>query len=131
MANKIIHLWDNSWHIPSPNDDLQDSFGRKPHDLKYCNSSSKINAEDLRALSSSTIGELMADEECEVLVWPNSINEGYDELKDQYIFRITEKDGKTIDSLTTNNVVGFIGKGNTDICIHSRFASSNDNDFFL
>ena len=131
MANKIIHLWDNSWHIPSPNDDLQDSFGRKPHDLKYCNSSSKINAEDLRALSSSTIGELMADEECEVLVWPNSFNEGYDELKDQYIFRITEKDGKTIDSLTTNNVVGFIGKGNTDIRIHSRFASSNDNDFFL
>ena len=131
MANKIIHLWDNSWHIPSPNDDLQDSFGRKPHDLKYCNSSSKINAEDLRALSSSTIGELMADEECEVLVWPNSFNEGYDELKDQYIFRITEKDGKTIDSVTTNNVVGFIGKSNTDIRIHSRFASSNDNDFFL
>ena len=131
MANKIIHLWDNSWHIPSPNDDLQDSFGRKPHDLKYCNSSSKINAEDLRALSSSTIGELMADEECEVLVWPNSFNEGYDELKDQYIFRITEKDGKTIDSVTTNNVVGFIGKSNTDIRIHSRFAFSNDNDFFL
>ena len=131
MANKIIHLWDNSLHIPSPNDDLQDSFGRKPHDLKYCNSSSKINAEDLRALSSSTIGELMADEECEVLVWPNSFNEGYDELKDQYIFRITEKDGKTIDSVTTNNVVGFIGKSNTDIRIHSRFASSNDNDFFL
>lgn len=131
MANKIIHLWDNSWHIPSPNDDLQDSFGRKPHDLKYCNSSSKINAEDLRALSSSTIGELMADEECEMLVLPNSFNEGYDELKSQYIFRITEKDGKTIDSVTTNNVVGFIGKSNTDIRIHSRFASSNDNDFFL
>lgn len=73
----------------------------------------------------------MADEECEVLVWPNSFNEGYDELKDQYIFRITEKDGKTIDSVTTNNVVGFIGKSNTDIRIHSRFASSNDNDFFL
>ena len=74
---------------------------------------------------------MIADEECEVLVWPNSFNEGYDELKEQYIFRITEKDGKTIDSLTTNNVVGFIGKGKTDIRIHSRFASSNDNDFFL
>ena len=73
----------------------------------------------------------MADEECEMLVLPNSFNEGYDELKSQYIFRITEKDGKTIDSVTTNNVVGFIGKSNTDIRIHSRFASSNDNDFFL
>lgn len=131
MANKIIHLWDNSWHVSSPNEVIKDLFGREPQDLKYCNSTTNINAEDLRALSSSTIGEMMADEECEVLVWPNSFNEGYDELKSQYIFRITEKDGKTIDSVTTNNVVGFIGKGNTDIRIHSRFASSNDNDFFL
>ena len=122
-----IHLWDNSWHVSEPTEGQKDSFGRESKSLKR-------NGRDdicLRALSSSTIGELIADEECEVLVWPNSINEGYDELKDQYIFRITEKDGKTIDSLTTNNVVGFIGKGNTDIRIHSRFASSNDNDFFL
>jgi 5-methylcytosine-specific restriction endonuclease McrBC regulatory subunit McrC len=122
-----IHLWDNSWHVSEPTEGQKDSFGRESKSLKR-------NGRDdicLRALSSSTIGELIADEECEVLVWPNSINEGYDELKDQYIFRITEKDGKTIDSLTTNNVVGFIGKGNTDIRIHSRFASSYDNDFFL
>lgn len=122
-----IHLWDNSWHVSEPTEGQKDSFGREPKSLKR-------NGNDdicLRTLSSSTIGELMADEECEVLVWPNSINEGYDELKDQYIFRIAEKDGKTIDSLTTSNVVGFIGKGKTDIRIHSRFASSNDNDFFL
>jgi 5-methylcytosine-specific restriction endonuclease McrBC regulatory subunit McrC len=122
-----IHLWDNSWHVLESTEGQIDSFGREPKPLKRNGSDNMC----LHALSSSTIGELMADEECEVLVWPNSINEGYDELKDQYIFRITEKDGKTIDSLTTNNVVGFIGKGNTDIRIHSRFASSNDNDFFL
>lgn len=122
-----IHLWDNSWHVSEPTEGQKDSFGRGPKPLKRNGNDNMC----LRALSSFTIGELMADEECEVLVWPNSLNEGYDELKDQYIFRITEKDGKTIDSLTTNNVVGFIGKGNTDIRIHSRFASSNDNDFFL
>ena len=122
-----IHLWDNSWHVSEPTEGQKDSFGRGPKPLKRNGSDNMC----LHALSSSTIGELMADEECEVLVWPNSINEGYDELKDQYIFRITEKNGKAIDSLTTNNVVGFIGKGNTDIRIHSRFASSNDNDFFL
>ena len=122
-----IHLWDNSWHVSESTEGQIDSFGREPKPLKRNGNDNMC----LRALSSFTIGELMADEECEVLVWPNSINEGYDELKDQYIFRITEKDGKTIDSLTTNNVVGFIGKGNTDIRIHSRFASSNDNDFFL
>ena len=124
-----IHLKDNSWYVNDwiLNDFGQDSYGRKPEKLELARGNSEI----LHVLTSSTIGELMADEECEVLVWPNSFNEGYDELKDQYIFRITEKDGKTIDSVTTNNVVGFIGKSNTDIRIHSRFASSNDNDFFL
>ena len=124
-----IHLKDNSWHVNNwiQNDFRRDLYGRMPEKLEL----GRGNSEKLHVLSSSTIGELMADEECEVLVWPNSIYEGYDELKEQYIFRITEKDGKTIDSLTTNNVVGFIGKGNTDIRIHSRFASSNDNDFFL
>ena len=124
-----IHLKDNSWHVNDwiLNDFRRDSYGRKPEKLEL----GRGYSDNLRILSSSAIGELMADEECEVLVWPNSINEGYDELKDQYVFRITEKDGKTIDSLTTNNVVGFIGKGKTDVRIHSRFASSNDNDFFL
>jgi len=124
-----IHLKDNSWYVNNwiLNDFGQDSYGRKPEKLELARGNSEI----LHVLTSSTIGELMADEECEVLVLPNSFNEGYDELKSQYIFRITEKDGKTIDSVTTNNVVGFIGKGNTDIRIHSRFASSNDTDFFL
>ena len=94
-----IHLWDNSWHVSESTEGQIDSFGRERKTLKRNGSDNMC----LRALSSSTIGELMADEGCEVLVWPNSINEGYDELKDQYIFRITEKDGKTIDSLTTNN----------------------------
>ena len=135
MANKIIHLWDNSWHVSEPTEGLKDSFGREARDLKYSNSTTRINSEHLRILSSSTIGELMADEKSEVLVWPNSFNEGYEDLKDQYIFRITEKDGKAIDSVTTGNVVGFIGVGpersGVDIHIHSRFASSNEKDFFL
>lgn len=126
-----IHLWDNSWHVSEPTEGQKDSFGRGPKPLKRNGNDNMC----LRALSSFTIGELMADEECEVLVWPNSFNEGYDELKDQYIFRITEKDGKKVDSVTTGNVVGFIGsgfgQGKVDIRIHSRFASSNDNDFFL
>lgn len=122
-----IHLWDNSTLIHQEEEPV-----RPKHKLVIPLRKGREDVNNtLRSLSSSTIGELMADEECEVMVWPNSFNEGNDELKEQYIFRITEKDGKTIDSVTTNNVVGFIGRGNTDIRIHSRFASSNDNDFFL
>ena len=127
-----IHLWDNSWHVEKPNEIIIDLFGRKPHELKKWGDDTV-----LKTLSSYTIGELMKSEENAVLVWPNSFQKGNDELKDQYIFRISEKDGKTIDSVTTGNVVGFIGKGNTDIRIHSRFSSEkpdkkgNVNDYFL
>ena len=130
MASNIIHLWDNSWHASNPDETQQDSFGRRAKPLN-CKTSEKV----LRALSSSTIGELMKDEESVMMVWPNSFFKGNEELKDQYIFRISEKDGKNINSITTYNVVGFIGKGNTDIRIHSRFsnidAKGKGDDYFL
>jgi McrBC 5-methylcytosine restriction system component len=126
-----IHLWDNSWHVEQPNESIMDSFGRKPRVL---NIKPKDDTLVLKSLSSYTIGELMKSEENAVLVWPNSFQDGNDELKDQYIFRVSEKDGKTIDSITTGDVVGFIGKDNTDIRIHSRFFSGEDKnikDYFL
>jgi len=132
-----IHLKDNTWHVvgSSFDDSRQVQYGREPKKLDI----RKGDSENLRSLSLSTIGELMKSEGGELLVWPNSFNEGYEELKDQYVFRITEKDGTGIDSITTGNVVGFIGKGpekrGTNIRIHSRFSSidkdGKGNDFFL
>ena len=136
MANKVIHLWDNSWHVPQPDENMKDSFGRKPCELKKQKNDDKV----LKEFSSYTIDELMKSEGNAVLIWPNSFQEGNDELKDQYIFRVLERNGKSIE-ITTNNVVGFIGKSEeknqTDIRIHSRFSSEkpdkegNVNDFFL
>ncbi len=135
-----IHLWDNSWHMSEPTEGQKDPFGRKAVDLSKCCTSKVISSNNLRPLSQTTIGKLMEDEKNEVMVWPNSFNEGYEELKDQYIFSITE-DKNTINSITTGNVVGFIGVGSgqskVDIRIHSRFSSdkcknNNEvNDFFL
>ena len=129
--NSSIHLWDNSWHVSEPAEGQKDYFGRTPKPLK------KDSNDDicLRALSASSIGELMDSDGCEVFVWPNSINKGNEGLKAQYIFQVTENNGKDINSVTTGNVMGFIGKDTgkkqTNIRIHSRFTSSNDNDFFL
>lgn len=129
-----IHLWDNSWHVPNPDEYMKDSFGRMSRALNK----NKNGKDDqvLRTLSSVTIGDLMNSDECDVLVWPHSFQDDVDEIKDQYIFRISEKDGRKIDSLTTGNVVGFIGKENTHIRIHSRFTSDvgkggKVNDYFL
>lgn len=134
MKTKPIHLWDNSWHVPNPDESMKDSFGRKPRPLNK----NKNGKDDhvLRTFASVTIGDLMKSDECDVLVWPHSFQDSVDEIKDQYIFRISEKDGKSIDSLTTGNVVGFIGKKNTHIRIHSRFSSDGGkggkvNDYFL
>ena len=128
-----IHLWDNSWHVTDSEESIMDSFGRKPRVLN------KKNGNDdtvLRTLSSTTLGDLMKTDGCDVLVWPHSFQDSADEIKDQYIFQISEKDRKTIDSLTTGNVVGFIGKDKTEIRIHSRFSSDvgkggKVNDYFL
>ena len=133
MKTSIIHLWDNSWHVPQPDENMRDLFGRKPLPLEM----GRIKPSVLNMLSSYTIGELMQSEDNAVLVWPYSFREGNEEIKDQYIFRVSQRDGNKIDSITTNNVVGFIGKEKTDIRIHSRFSSDkpdkkgNVNDFFL
>lgn len=127
----LLHLWDNSWHVPPPNENLQDSFGRSPRDLEL--NSGKPTTDFIKSLALRTIGDLMDSEMDSVLVFPNSFREGSDELKNQYIFQLSLDDNGIIKSLTTNNIIGFIGSGNTDIRIHSRFYNlkGSINDFFL
>lgn len=122
--DNTIHLWDNSLHcinggatLSTRCIDLPVKRGKPIQDV----------IESLRVLSSSTIGEMMEADGSNVIVWPQSIIEGYEAIKDQYIFRITEKDGIKIDSITTGNIVGFIGKGDTHIRIHSRFSATDEN----
>ena len=122
----IVHLFDNSIHIP-----IEAKFPCRT--LEGIN---KNNIVDFRYLSSLTIGEIMEDNENGLLVWPNSFQECNDELKDQYIFRLLEKEKNTVDILSTGNIVGFIGYKGTDIRIHSRFSSTiwkknEGRDYFL
>ena len=126
MAAQPIFLKDNSWHVVQPDESMYDSFGRKPLSLKKLDGNT---AKHVCSLSSYTIGELM-DISGDVYVWPNVHGEVDDGLKKQSIFSITEKDGKSIDSITTNNIVGFIGYNGTDIHIRSRFSKDKD-DLFL
>lgn len=131
---KTIHLRDNSWYVSESNEfkreELRylDTYHRKPEYLKQGYS------DILRVFSESTIGELIESERSDVLVWPNSFYEGNEDLMKQHIFSITTN-GKTVNSVTTSNVVGFIGTGQEDIRIHSRFSTIDNkgkgNDSFL
>lgn len=133
MATRIVHLRDNSWHVVDwiQDDSRRDMYGRSPFPLELKQNDSSV----FRSLYSSTIGELMKSEGESIIFFPNSFRKGDEELKDQYIFRVTQKDGKRIDSVSTGNVVGFIGTSKVDIHIHSRFSSIDENgklnDFFL
>lgn len=125
-----ICLWDNSQHC----DIEETTYPIRKLELPKKRGREAV-IKSFRTLSSSTIGEMMEEEGNSILVWPNSFEECKSDLKDQYIFQISEKNGLTIDAVMTNNIVGFIGIGNTHIRIHSRFSSKNKkgvrSDYFL
>lgn len=85
--------------------------------------------EDLSLLAGKSIGELTTDKFPGLLVFPRDLTESEDLDKDSTIYSIEIKDGKP--QLVTNNIVGFIGFENTQLTIRSRFADSNQEDYFL
>ena len=106
----------------------------------YINDKSQIEkvkgevAVTLRYLSSHSLSEMKNDKGCDILVMPHSFKETKDEIGDSYVLSYAEdKDGNS-ESITTGNLVGFIGYNGTDIRIHSRFSyGENDEvkDYFL
>lgn len=119
-----IDLWDNSWHVKEPSDSARDRYGRMPCPLNH----KQNDTSNLLSLKLFTINEMMEADEADVIVWPQSFIEGFEAIKDQYILRITEKGRNNIGSITTGNIVGFIGKDKTDIRIHSRFSVIDKKD---
>ena len=113
----ILHLKDNH-----PNDRSQVEI---------------ISAKDravLRYLSSHSLSEMKNDKGCDILVLPHSFKETKDEIGDSYVLSYAEDKEGNPESITTGNLVGFIGCNGTDIRIHSRFSyGENDEvkDYFL
>ena len=89
----------------------------------------------LRYLSSHSLREIKDDKGCDVLVMPHFFKEAKDDIGDAFILRYAEdKDGNP-ESISTGNLVGFIGYRGTSIRLHSSFSSTNNidevNDYFL
>lgn len=62
-----------------------------------------------------------------VLVFPPDFKQYGDEIQNQRVFDI-DLSTKT---LTTGNIMGFIGCGGTQVSIRSRFAKSGNEDYFM
>lgn len=87
----------------------------------------------LKFLSSATIERLnsVKSEEGGILVWPHSFKDDLAKLK--VVECTLDKEYKKIETLKTNNLVGFVGKGKVQVEIGTRFCSNNgkEQDYFL
>lgn len=83
--------------------------------------------QDLKVIADVGISEITLDEYSNLLVFPDSF-ESYDRDFGKKVICSISDDGKT---LYTNSIVGFVGRNNTHLSIHSRFADDGEEDFFL
>ena len=98
-------------------------------DYNYCDPL-KINPEeldDLRVIADVEISNITLDDYPNLLVFPDSFSSYDRDFGKKVICKIAD-DGKM---LFTNSMVGFIGRNNTHLSIHSRFADKGKEDFFL
>ena len=86
---------------------------------------------DLSTIANTPIKEL-CEKNPALLVFPHALGNHGDEIG---TLKICELSGSLEQpqnaKLTTNNLMGFIGYGNTQVTIKSRFSKGNENDFFL
>jgi len=86
------------------------------------------NEEDIFSISNRTLKDLA--EEDNLLIFPHSLNAVHKDLEAKdYVFSLHPK-SKGEYELNTGNVMGFIGRNNTQLTISSRFYPAND-DLFL
>ena len=85
--------------------------------------------EDFKLLAGKTIGELSSEKFPGLLVFPRDLGQSEDLTADSCIYSLSLKNGYV--EMATNNIVGFIGIGNSQLTIRSRFADANQEDYFL
>lgn len=92
------------------------------------------DCENLRKIANKTIADLQT--ESGILIYPPRVSETSDKINDSVIFNL--KEDKETFSLDTGNIMGFIGRKDTELNICSRFTHRDEhgkllekNDFFL
>lgn len=78
----------------------------------------------LRKLAEPTISNLSLEEHPNLLIFPQDLSVYGDKIGNDHVFEVKG------DRIVTGNIMGFIGCGNTNVSISSRFAQS-EGDYFL
>lgn len=83
--------------------------------------------DDIRVIADVEISNISLEDYPNLLVFPDSFNSYDRDFGKKVICSIADEGRK----LCTNSMVGFIGRNNTHLSIHSRFADNGKEDFFL
>lgn len=83
--------------------------------------------DNLLILAGSTIEDLVSESGGNILIFPQSFEINGDEIDKQHIFSVNEENM----TLSTGNIMGFIGYRGTSVSIRSRFAKEDGKDYFL
>lgn len=80
---------------------------------------------DLRVIAGSPLDKLKDVGGHDLWLFPPKGDRYDDKIQDEYVFTVT---GSTI---TTGNIMGFVGYGDTELTIRSRFSNKDGNDWFM
>ena len=80
--------------------------------------------DDLSCIANKSLIALQADNP-NLLIFPQSLGHYHDDVEKSHIFSLSNE------KLTTYNLMGFIGRNNTQLTITSRFAKDDRHDYFL
>ena len=84
------------------------------------------NIADLSDIANKNLVDLQENNP-DLLIFPQSLGEYRDDIEKSHIFSL-DKDNSL---LTTYNLMGFVGRNDTQLTITSRFAKDNQQDYFL
>lgn len=84
----------------------------------------EVHLSNLKMIANVAIGNLKLDDITNLLVFPNNLNHYGDKIHEKSIFSLVDT------TLTTGNIMGFVGVNDSEIIIQSRFAKGED-DYFL
>lgn len=82
---------------------------------------------DLMAIADVGVSDITLEDYPNLLVFPDSFDT-YDRDFGKKVICNIVNEGK---DLITNSIVGFVGRNNTHLSIHSRFAENGNKDYFL
>ena len=85
---------------------------------------SKIKS-DLEKIADKEISKLSLDDNPNLLIYPKELNHYGDEIGESCILSLREN------KIFTGNIMGFVGVGDTQLEIKSRFSKNCEQDYFL